>query len=826
MHMKKIYLLLFVLLMPLVVIADDRQMGKTLQDLRTDLYTSYVQMPLTQAYYDGVYTQRHQDIQEAIRLANRHAILLYTQEEYMTFNMAYILQKVSTEYKTFSRTRRAYEQDLSSLEHNIDKYHRLIESLHMLPDQLDEQEAAQRDSCLYYATELLMMHEAIRSTIQMDSTNYQNAHQRLQQNYTYAQSRYRDLQNYFFREAQLPYLTIIRHFSTYKQKLKADLRKQYDAAEFDQFDENETQYEDLSSSGMRVMLIVLFALMIVVLAVFWGLTYLILWLIHRYGKVRRLHKKQLPLLSIFIGSILYMLLFNGTLDNYEYLRMGVDNINTFLWLLIAFAASMLLRVKPDKIAKSVLVYLPLFAIAFVIILARNTFIPDSLLVLIFPPLMLLISIRQLVGCLRLNGQVSPVDSRLGWASLAFFVISFVFAVLGYTFVGLLIFIWWYFQLAVLMTVVCIAELLNRYKTRWHDKRVDALRKRITYISGDERESLLFGATWLYDLIREVVIPVLAIVSLPLSVYLSLNIFDFNDLFTLYYTRPFISITGHDGIEMVCISAQSIVYLAALFLWFKYINRALHALWHYVRYTVYMSKHHTTTIRPNEVNLSLGNSIISVLIWIIFITVVFEKWQIPTGSLGLIAGGLSAGIGLALKDVINNFIYGIQLVGGRLHVGDWIECDGVRGKVTSINYQCVQVETLLGTETSFLNASLFGKNFNNLTRNNAYEKIIISTRVAYGADIPTVRAVVQKAMEQMRTKDAYGREVVEPGYGINVTVDAMRDSHVEIGVKQYVLVPEQVPYYDRAKEVIYNALTNAGITMPFPQCDVHIKPLNE
>ena len=43
----------------------------------------------------------------------------------------------------------------------------------------------------------------------------------------------------------------------------------------------------------------------------------------------------------------------------------------------------------------------------------------------------------------------------------------------------------------------------------------------------------------------------------------------------------------------------------------------------------------------------------------------------------------------------------------------------------------------------------------------------------------------------------------------------------IGVKQYVLVSERIGYVDRAKEVIYNALNAAGITIAFPQCDVHL-----
>jgi small-conductance mechanosensitive channel len=202
-------------------------------------------------------------------------------------------------------------------------------------------------------------------------------------------------------------------------------------------------------------------------------------------------------------------------------------------------------------------------------------------------------------------------------------------------------------------------------------------------------------------------------------------------------------------------------------------------------------------------------------------VVIYIWKIPTGSLGLIAGGLSAGIGLALKDVINNFIYGIQLMGGRLRVGDWIECDGVRGKVTAINYQCVQAETIEGTEMSFLNSSLFGKNFNNLTRNNSYELTIVTVGVAYGTEIQRVREVLVEGMQKMRTKDQYGRDIVDPNYGFNVVVGNMSDSAVDINVKQMVLVAERVAYFDRAKEVIYDALTAAGITIAFPQCDVHL-----
>ena len=107
------------------------------------------------------------------------------------------------------------------------------------------------------------------------------------------------------------------------------------------------------------------------------------------------------------------------------------------------------------------------------------------------------------------------------------------------------------------------------------------------------------------------------------------------------------------------------------------------------------------------------------------------------------------------------------------------------------------------------------------RATSYELTIVTVGVAYGTEIHRVREVLVEAMKKVRTKDQYGREIVDPAYGINVVVGKMNDSAVDVNVKQYVLVAERIGYVDRAKEVIYDALTAAGITIPFPQCDVHL-----
>ena len=290
---------------------------------------------------------------------------------------------------------------------------------------------------------------------------------------------------------------------------------------------------------------------------------------------------------------------------------------------------------------------------------------------------------------------------------------------------------------------------------------------------------------------------------------------FNDLYYTIFEKPFIR-QGD-----ISISAYSLLLLTGLFAVFRYANKAIHVLWQSFRYRQFLRKYNRKTVHNNEIKLALGNSLISVFIWFVYVDLVIVTLNIATGSLGLIAGGLSAGIGLALKDIINNFIYGIQLMGGRLRVGDWIECDGVRGKVVDINYQTTLVETLFGTQVAFLNASLFSKSFTNLTRNNAYELTIIKVGVAYGTDFQKVREALEKGLEVLKTKDKYGRDIVEPTYGHYIRFDDFGDSSVNVAVRQYVLVSEQIEYRYQCKELIYKILKENGITIPFPQRDVHL-----
>ena len=880
---------LFMLSIPLFAIVSGQSLTSILKDLWTEMQLGYVQRSEAQERFIDDYKRQHQKLMDMITKSNELSILLYTQEQNMTFDLAYALKKVSSEYNNFNKDIKPYERIVHGLDNEIDRYARLIEALRRLPPMmkeieieilpdsllyhndsldlyfsntasalekeviriavrdtlsspiiLDSEGEIYRDSCIRCASDILKLYAENRTMVQEDSTHYQEAYLRMKETYDYAQSKYQELEDYVFIDGQTAFLDIIANPQYYWGNVMSDLRGQYD---FHEINDDNAQPADstavsqevpakteegsgfwggLSSKGVNSLLVIILGIQLVALIIAWILTSLIVLLLSRIFKRRRfIPKKQLPLFSIFAGTIVYFLVIGFAWHGEEYVELSVRHVNTFLWLLIAITGSLLLRVKPDQIRNGFRLYIPTFLIAIVIIACRVTFVPDRLMNFMFPPILFLIVLRQLFFCIRESGKATPIDSTLGWISLAIYLIAFGFAFFGYTFAALLVLIWWYFQLAMLLSIVCIADLMSRYKEKRLNKRVDAMRERITYVSGNDRESLLFGATWFYDFIRQAAIPSLLLLSLPFCVRMSLNVFDFNDLYVKIFNDPFVRLVDKNGFETLRISGGSIIGLLILFFVLRYFNRAIHAIYQYLRYTTFMRKHNRTSIRDNEINLSLGNSILSVLVWMAYVVVVVAVWRIPIGSLSLVAGGLSAGIGLALKDILNNFIYGIQLMGGRLRVGDWIECDGVRGRVIAINYQFVQVETLDGTEMSFLNASLFGKNFNNLTRNNSYEFTKIVVGVAYGTDIKKVREVLVEAMQQMLTKDKYGRDIVDPKYGIKVVVSDMSDSSVDVAVKQYVLVAEHIGYVDRSKEVIYEALNAANISIPFPQCDVHL-----
>ena len=161
--------------------------------------------------------------------------------------------------------------------------------------------------------------------------------------------------------------------------------------------------------------------------------------------------------------------------------------------------------------------------------------------------------------------------------------------------------------------------------------------------------------------------------------------------------------------------------------------------------------------------------------------------------------------------------------GRLRVGDYIECDGIMGRVESITYQSTQVITGDGCVIAFLNKALFSKNFKNMTRNHSYELISIPVGVAYGTDVDQVRQMLIKDLTPIcQDTSASGMPLADPTRPIQVRFADFGDSSVDLKIFIWMLVEEKYALTARVKESIYNTLNRNNIEIPFPQRDVHMR----
>jgi small-conductance mechanosensitive channel len=907
MNKKRISIFLaFLFALPLFAAINGEHLSATLKDLRRTLKRDYHQMARTQDRLADNYESQHQKMVDIMKQCNELSLQLYSQKQEFTFDLCYALEKVTNEFNAFEKDRMPYDRIVGNIDIEIDRYARLLEALRRLPPELDEiggiadsllyrndsidqhhllstsqlelaieaatlsdtialpfvldgQGEQDRDSCIFYAKELLQMYFESKAILVADSIHYSETYLRLKESYDYASNYYKLLQHRIFVEGQTPWPAILTHRRYWRHAME-DTREKYALDELATMFASAEEAPPIDSLVMEVIVsdtsmmeepvadtlaaaeapaeitdlgrmtkyqyslqFFILIFMIIEFLLCWLVAFLLLLPIFLFVKPVKntVAKQQRRYFALLLGILVFILINMGAGKTNMIVAKAFSLSNTFMWLLAAIVIALLIRLKPDQLKNGVKLYLPTIFTAIAVIGCRILFMPNSLMNILLPPLLIIFFIWQLLICLWRGRKADRSDRVFGWISLAVMGISMIVAIAGYIFAALLFLVWWFFQLAAILTINTIIHLIVTYKEKRMNRRITEYLDTITMVTGQNKKTYLFTVTWFYDLVKEVVLPVLMLTSLPFCLHLAMDVFDFKDLYESIYYKPFIQLTNEEGVATFRVSFYSIILLIDLFFVFRYANHAIHAIWQQTRYARFLKKTKRTTIHKDEINLSLGNSIINVMVWLIYILVIILTLHIPTGSLSLVAGGFSAGIGLALKDILNNFIYGIQLMSGRLKVGDWIECDGIRGKVTSINYQSTQIETATGAEMSFLNATLFSKNFSNLTRTHAYELVKIDVGVAYGTDVKYVRHILEEATKALLTKDAFGRDIVDPKRGVSVVFGEFDDSAVTITLKQWVLVAERAGYIDRAKEVIYETLNENGIEIPFPQCDVHL-----
>ena len=871
---------------PAVAVFNEKDLGHTLGVLRYELKQEYETQNRTQSRMGTMDRQQHRRMIEMIKKCNELALMLYSQNQDYTFDMTYALKTVTKEYESFNTQKMPFDDIIQRLDIEIERYSRLCESLRRLPPQLmdvedlpdslkyhndslqvssrqlmeamrnlaafergehahmhadddgmdhsihseeeeaiaqehrntfalDEQGQIDRDSCLFYATSILKMYSATKDHIVIDNEQYANTNMRLKESYDYAQERYKNIQKKIFIQGQDDYFTVLPRFGQYVKRAFSDALQKY-TANLDINEEGALRESEWRGPKVLGFIGIMIAWLIVatVLSIF-GVKIAV----RKSQKLQTVEfSRHIPCLTWLSGSVIFaitMMVLSKVIRN-SYFSLAAGHLLVFAWLMAAIFLSLFIRLKGTQIKEGMKMYAPLIVMGLIVITFRIIFIPNRLVNLLLPPMLLGFLVWHLVVCIRYRNIVEDSDTLLGWITFIVLLATTVVAWAGYVLLSIELLIWWLFQVSAIESIVAIDVLLDRYFQEHLKKRIPAGHK-----PGEDME-----ITWFFDLVKRCAVPVLAILSIPLSIWLAADVFDLTSLCKDFYSRSLFNLTSSNGSEILRISVHNVVIIAVMFFIFRYINFVVRTIYHDYRLKKEKRRNGGAYVHSNQINFTLANNVISIIIWGIYIIAMILIMKIPTGARSIVGAGLATGLGLAMKDVLNNFIYGIQLMSGRLRVGDWVECDGVRGKVNAISYQSTQIETLDGALISYLNTSLFDKNFKNLTRNNAYEFVKITVGVSYGTDVEKVRSVLLEAMKEVQTRDRYGRNVVDMSRGVTVVVDEFSESSVDIAVKQHVLVAERNGYIARAKEVIYKALNDNNIEIPFPQRDVNLKMIKD
>lgn len=786
-NMKKrlyiIILLMVAFVLPSNAVLKEANLDTTLYMLRTELTNYHIDLEKQNQAAKAQQLAVIQELISIVKQADQNSIMLYSQRNGYIFDMTYACHEATEQFKKFKSKAVPFRQMIKKNNVEVARFDSLINYLYGMNTMfLSEEAQVNRNVDLTLAVNIRRQLVEKQKQLQAYVQAYDRTDRKLQALNDYANRRYEDIQNSIFNNGGDNYLRILRNISMNYKEAKTSVTEKYKPVP-----------GMMSQWDVRIIFI-LFGIII-----FWGLISIFLNLftirivitqLMKHGmfenrKESFMAKRPCLIMAMTVVTFAFILGIVRMAVTQNFVIMASQLLVEYSWLVGVILVSILLRVDNDKIKNTFRIYSPLMLVGFIVIVFRIILIPNDLVNLIFPPVLLLCALWQWNVIGRKHNQVLRTDKTYAFISLAVFGVSTIFAWTGFTLLAVQLIIWWTMQLTCVLTITCCEGWLSVYA-----KRKKLADKAIT-------------DKWLYRFIYKVLLPISGVLSFIISIYWAADVFNMSDTTWEIFNKDYIKTSNFTA------SLFSISEVACLYFLFNYINIT----------SVDFMRHHFEKADPRSAasKIVMFKNVMQVIIWGIWLMIALNVFQVGKSWLLAIFAGLSTGLGFASKDILENIYYGISLMMGRVKVGDYIICDGTRGKVSSISYTSTMLEATDGSVIAFQNSQLFSKNYKNMTKNHGYELDILEVGIAYGSNVKEVKQILIDALMKL--------DCIYQDKGVKVLLKSFDDSCITLRIVVWVNVLTQAIDDATIMECIYDTLNDHNIEIPFPQREITIKQVN-
>ena len=786
-NMKKrlyiIILLMVAFVLPSNAVLKEANLDTTLYMLRTELTNYHIDLEKQNQAAKAQQLAVIQELISIVKQADQNSIMLYSQRNGYIFDMTYACHEATEQFKKFKSKAVPFRQMIKKNNVEVARFDSLINYLYGMNTMfLSEEAQVNRNVDLTLAVNIRRQLVEKQKQLQAYVQAYDRTDRKLQALNDYANRRYEDIQNSIFNNGGDNYLRILRNISMNYKEAKTSVTEKYKPVP-----------GMMSQWDVRIIFI-LFGIII-----FWGLISIFLNLftirivitqLMKHGmfenrKESFMAKRPCLIMAMTVVTFAVILGIVRMAVTQNFVIMASQLLVEYSWLVGVILISILLRVDNDKIKNTFRIYSPLMLVGFIVIVFRIILIPNDLVNLIFPPVLLLCALWQWNVIGRKHNQVLRTDKTYAFISLAVFGVSTIFAWTGFTLLAVQLIIWWTMQLTCVLTITCCEGWLSVYA-----KRKKLADKAIT-------------DKWLYRFIYKVLLPISGVLSFIISIYWAADVFNMSDTTWEIFNKDYIKTSNFTA------SLFSISEVACLYFLFNYINIT----------SVDFMRHHFEKADPASAasKIVMFKNVMQVIIWGIWLLIALNVFQVGKSWLLAIFAGLSTGLGFASKDILENIYYGVSLMMGRVKVGDYIICDGTRGKVSSISYTSTMLEATDGSVIAFQNSQLFSKNYKNMTKNHGYELDILEVGIAYGSNVKEVKQILIDALMKL--------DCIYQDKGVKVLLKSFDDSCITLKIVVWVNVLTQAIDDATVMECIYDTLNDHNIEIPFPQREITIKQVN-